>query len=158
VGARDEARFRRAATLSLLWCLAFGGAIAGGFLLAGHAFIDAVTTSPEVRAMARIYLLPAALAPFLAALPFAFDGIYIGATWTRAMRNLMLVASAVYGLALVAAHAVGLGNGGLWLSFLILLAGRGISQALAYPGLTRRTFAQADGIPLDKRAGEFTPA
>jgi MATE family multidrug resistance protein len=144
--------------LSLLWCLAFGGAIAGGFLLAGHAFIDAVTTSPEVRAMARIYLLPAALAPFLAALPFAFDGIYIGATWTRAMRNLMLVASAVYGLALVAAHAVGLGNGGLWLSFLILLAGRGISQALAYPGLTRRTFAQADGIPLDKRAGEFTPA
>ena len=72
--------------------------------------------------MARIYLLPAALAPFLAALPFAFDGIYIGATWTRAMRNLMLVASAVYGLALVAAHAAGLGNGGLWLSFLILLA------------------------------------
>ncbi|KQO74601.1 MATE family efflux transporter [Methylobacterium sp. Leaf88] len=158
VGARDEARFRRAATLSLLWCLAFGGAIAGGFLLAGNAFIDAVTTSPEVRAMARLYLLPAALAPFLAALPFAFDGIYIGATWTRAMRNLMLVASAAYGLALLAAHAAGLGNGGLWLSFLILLAGRGISQALAYPGLTRRTFSPTGAIPREKHAGDFTPA
>ncbi len=82
VGARDEAGFRRAARLSLLWCLAFGGAIAGGFLVVGHAFIDAVTTSPEVREMARLYLLPAALAPLLAALPFAFDGIFIGATWT----------------------------------------------------------------------------
>lgn len=97
VGARDEAGFRRAARLSLLWCLAFGGAIAGGFLVVGHAFIDAVTTSPEVREMARHYLPPAALAPFLAALPFAFDGIFIGATWTRAMRNLMIAASALYG-------------------------------------------------------------
>jgi MATE family multidrug resistance protein len=158
VGARDEARFRRAARLSLIWCLAFGGAIAGGFLVAGNAFIDAVTTSPEVRAMARLYLLPAALAPLMAAVPFAFDGIYIGATWTRAMRNLMLVATALYGVALFSAHAAGLGNGGLWLSFLILLAGRGISQGLAYPGLTRRTFAPAGEISLDKRTGAYTPA
>lgn len=90
--------------------------------------------------MARLYLLPACLPPLMAAIPFAFDGIYIGATWTRAMRNLMLAATALYGLALAAAHAAGLGNGGLWLSFLILLAGRGLSQAVAYPGLTRRTF------------------
>lgn len=52
----------------------------------------------------------------------------------------------------MAVHALGLGNGGLWLSFLILLAGRGLSQALAYPGLTRRTFGMSS--PLDGgRAG-----
>jgi MATE family multidrug resistance protein len=32
---------------------------------------------------------------------------------------------------------------GLWLSFLILLAARGASQAMAYPGLARRTFDSA---------------
>ncbi|MDB5645796.1 MATE family efflux transporter [Methylobacterium sp.] len=157
VGARDEARFRCAAGLSLAWCLVFGAVIAGGFLIAGNAFIDAVTTNPEVRTMARLYLLPAALAPLLAAVPFAFDGIYIGATWTRAMRNLMLAASAAYGLALIAVHSLNLGNGGLWLSFLILLAGRGVSQALAYPSLTRRTFGPAVPAPPGE-AARFTAA
>jgi MATE family multidrug resistance protein len=157
VGARDEARFRCAAGLSLAWCLVFGAVIAGGFLIAGNAFIDAVTTNPEVRTMARLYLLPAALAPLLAAVPFAFDGIYIGATWTRAMRNLMLAASAAYGLALIAVHSFSLGNGGLWLSFLILLAGRGVSQALAYPSLTRRTFGPAVPAPPGE-AARFTAA
>lgn len=141
VGAGDEVGFRRAARLSLLWCLGFGAAIAAGFLAIGQIFIDAVTTSPEVRDTARLYLVPAALAPFVAALPFAFDGIYIGATWTRAMRNLMVVASAGYGIALFAAHAMGFGNAGLWFAFLTLLGGRGVSQALAYPNLVRRTFS-----------------
>ena len=53
-------------------------------LVGGHAFIDFVTTSEPVRAVARRYLPLAAAAPFVAALPFAYDGIYIGATWTRA--------------------------------------------------------------------------
>ncbi|NEU11722.1 MATE family efflux transporter [Methylobacterium sp. BTF04] len=143
VGARDEAGFRRAARLSLLWCLGFGVVIAAGFLLIGHGFIAAVTTNPEVRAMAGAYLIPAALAPLVASVPFAYDGIYIGATWTRAMRNLMIAATAGYGLALAAAHLLGLGNAGLWLAFLILLGGRGLSQAWAYPRLVRRTFSTA---------------
>jgi MATE family multidrug resistance protein len=142
VGARDGAGFRQAVRLSLAWCLAFGVAVAALFLGAGHAFIDAVTTSPEVREAARAYLLPAALAPLVAALPFAYDGIYIGATWTRAMRDLMLAAALVYGLALVGSQAAGLGNGGLWLAFLVFLAGRGIGQALAFPALARRTFPE----------------
>ena len=143
MGARDQAGFRRSARLSLAWCLAFGAAIAGLFLVTGGAFIDAVTTNPEVRETARAYLVPAALAPLVAALPFAFDGIYIGATWTRAMRNLMIGASVTYGLALLAFHALDLGNAGLWAAFLLLLGGRGVGQALAYPGLTARTFSQA---------------
>ncbi|KQP17467.1 MATE family efflux transporter [Methylobacterium sp. Leaf100] len=153
VGARDQAGFRRAARLSLAWCLAFGAAIAGLFLVTGGAFIDAVTTNPEVRETARAYLVPAALAPLVAALPFAFDGIYIGATWTRAMRNLMIGASVTYGLALLAFHALDLGNAGLWAAFLLLLGGRGVGQALAYPGLTTRTFSPAvePGLPAPVR-------
>ena len=145
VGARDEAGFRRAARLSVVWCLAFGAAVSAGFLGIGHAFIDTVTTSPEVRDTARLYLVPAAVAPLVAALPFAYDGIYIGATWTRAMRDLMLAATAVYGVALAASQAAGLGNAGLWFAFLGLLAARGVGQALAYPGLVRRTFSDSPG-------------
>ena len=140
VGARDEEAFRKAAALSLRWCLGFGVAVSAIAWFGGGPFIDAVTTSPEVREAARRYLPAAALAPLIAALPFAFDGIYIGATWTRAMRDLMLAALLAYGGMLVVARLGEFGNGGLWAAFLGFLAARGIGQALAYPGLTRRTF------------------
>ncbi|WP_430910815.1 MATE family efflux transporter [Methylobacterium sp. sgz302541] len=140
VGARDEAGFRRAVHLSLGWCLAFGIGVSALAYAGGGLFIDAVTTSAEVREVARRYLAPAALAPFVAALPFAFDGIYVGATWTRAMRNLMLAALLAYGMVLAFVRWSDLGNGGLWAAFLFFLAARGIGQAIAYPGEARRTF------------------
>ena len=142
VGARDAEAFRRAAALSLRWCLGFGIGVSLLSLAGGHGFIDFVTTSGPVRESARSYLLLAALAPLAAAAPFAYDGIYVGATWTRAMRNLMLLALLAYGAVLGLVSALGLGNTGLWLAFIAFLGARGIAQALAYPGLARRTFAR----------------
>ncbi|WP_457106733.1 MATE family efflux transporter [Methylobacterium sp. P5_C11] len=140
VGARDADAFEAAASLSLRWCLGFGLAVSLLALAGGPAFIDAVTTNGAVREVARSYLLLAALAPFAAAAPFAYDGIYIGATWTRAMRNLMGCALAAYGAILVLVHTLGLGNAGLWLAFVAFLGARGLGQAIAYPALARRTF------------------
>ena len=48
-----------------------------------------MTTSAEVRSVARQFMLFAALAPIMGVLAYTFDGIYIGATWARDMRNLM---------------------------------------------------------------------
>lgn len=112
-------------------------------LAGGHGFIDFVTTSGPVREAARGYLPLAALAPLAAAAPFAYDGIYVGATWTRAMRDLMLCALIAYCAVLALVQALGLGNTGLWLAFIAFLGARGIAQALAYPGLARRTFPEA---------------
>ncbi|ACL59402.1 MATE family efflux transporter [Methylobacterium nodulans] len=140
LGAGREGAFRRAVRYALGWCVGFGLAVSGLFLVAGGAFIDAVTTNPEVRAFARSYLPFAALTPLVAAAAFAFDGIYIGATWTRPMRNLMLAALAAYLLILAALH--GLGNTGLWLAMLIFLTARGLGQALLYPRLAREAFPQ----------------
>ena len=145
VGARDAGAFRAASSLSLRWCLAFGLGVSALAFAGGHAFIDFVTTSGPVRETARTYLPLAALAPFVAAAPFAYDGIFIGATWTRAMRDLMLAALATYGAVLAVVLSAGLGNGGLWLAFLFFLGARGGGQALAYPRLARRTFPDLSG-------------
>ncbi|MCJ2015786.1 MATE family efflux transporter [Methylobacterium sp. J-076] len=141
VGARDARGFRAAASLSLRWCLGFGLAVGLAALTGGAAFIDFVTTNGPVREAARAYLPLAALAPVAAAAAFAYDGIYVGATWTRAMRNLMLLALAAFGVALAVVQTLGLGNAGLWVAFVVFLAARGLGQAIAYPGLARRTFA-----------------
>jgi MATE family multidrug resistance protein len=139
IGARDERGFRRAIRLSLGWSLGFGLAVSAIFLIGGGMFIDFVSTNPDVRSYAREYLVFAALTPFFGAAAFAFDGIYTGATWTKSMRDLMVVAFLAYGAVLLAAGSVG--NTALWIALLVFLSARGIGQFILYPRLARKTFA-----------------
>ena len=139
IGARDERSFRRAIRLSLGWSLGFGLAVSSLFLIGGGAFIDFVSTNPEVRSYARDYLVFAALTPFVGAAAFAFDGIYTGATWTRSMRDLMVAAFMAYGAILLVARD--LGNTALWIALLTFLSARGIGQFILYPRLAKKTFA-----------------
>lgn len=138
LGAGDEMAFRRAVRLVFIFSLGFGAAAALLVMLGGVRFIDTVATNAEVRAIARMFLPYAALSPLVGAAAFAFDGIYVGATWTAAMRNLMLASLAIY-LAILAL-AGGIGNHGLWIALLAFLAARGLAQAWLYPRLTRRAF------------------
>ncbi|MDO9527459.1 MAG: MATE family efflux transporter [Gemmobacter sp.] len=132
VGARDRPGLRRAAILSSQW--AFGGALLLGvtFYLAGPAIIDLMTTSPEVRHEARQYLLWVALAPVIGIASWMYDGIFIGATLTRAMRNAMVQAVAIYVVAVIVLLPV-YGNHGLWLALMILNTARALMMARRYP-------------------------
>jgi len=107
--------------------------------LAGDTFIDFMAKSAPVREEARHFLGYAALAPLAGSLAFTFDGVYIGATWNAAMRNLMIIALACYFILWWLLQP--LGNHGLWLALLGFLIARGTAQGLAYDGLTRRSFA-----------------
>ena len=102
------------------------------------ATIDARTVS-ERAAQARSRTRWAILLPLLGVTAYVFDGIFIGATWTRAMLATMAAAFACYALLLLAAGP--LGNHGLWLAFTLFLVARAAAQALVLPRLERRTFA-----------------
>jgi len=138
VGARDHAAFVQATRLALGWGLGLGVACTMIFLLAGPWLIDVMTTNPEVRRFANDSLVFAAVAPVLGALAYTYDGIFIGATWSRDMRNLMLAAFALYLGSWWALR--GYGNAGLWVAILVFLAARGALQAMRYPALMRATF------------------
>jgi MATE family, multidrug efflux pump len=139
VGARDATAFRQAVRRVVLWGYVFGAAASVVFIAGGDLFIAAMTTSAEVRAAASAFMLYAALAPLIGVLAYGFDGIYVGATWTRDMRNLMVLSLVIY----LAAWWITtpLGNAGLWCAFLVFLAARGLLQALRYPALVRTSFA-----------------
>jgi MATE family multidrug resistance protein len=138
VGARDRDGFVRATRLALGWGFAFGIASTAVFLAGGTALIDLMTTSAQVRSGAREFMLYAAVAPVLGALAYTFDGVYIGATWARDMRNLMMLAFALYLATWWALQSYG--NAGLWIALLVFLAARGLLQAIRYPALVRTTF------------------
>jgi len=134
MGARARERLRRSAVLTGIWGAGTCVFLAAGFALAGPAIIDVMTTAPEVRAEARVYLVYMVLAPFVGCAAWMFDGIFIGATRTRDMRNMMVVSTVIYvaaALTLVPAFD----NHGLWIALLISFAARGITLGLKYPAL-----------------------
>ena len=138
-GARDKAAFAGAVKLVVMWGFGFALAVAACFLLFGPAFIDIMTASAEVRRIARDYLPFVIFAPLLGVFAFAFDGIYIGATWARDMRNLMMASLLIFLAAWFALRSFG--NAGLWGALLVHYAARGGLEALRYPALLRKSFA-----------------
>jgi len=134
MGARRRAALRRAAWLSSLWGLGTGAALALFFALAGSAIVDVMTTAEPVREAARDYLPWVVLAPLLGAAPWMLDGIFIGATRTRDMRNMMAVSAVVYAVSVAILTPV-LGNHGLWAALLISFVARGLTLWLRYPAL-----------------------
>jgi len=138
VGGRDRTLFARLVRALLLWGLAFGALISLFYALLGAPFAASFSTDPAVIATTMAYYPWAILLPVLGVTAYVFDGIYIGATWTRAMLATMIAAILVYAALLLVAGP--LGNHGLWLAFTLFLIARAAGQALLLPRLERRTF------------------
>jgi MATE family multidrug resistance protein len=137
VGARSVAGLRRAGVLASLWGLVAALALAGAVWAGGPWLIDLMATDEAVRAAAG-GLLPWVVAAILTSLAaYMLDGIFIGATETRAMRNAMVVSVAVYALA-VAVLTAAFGNPGLWAALIVLSLTRAATLGRAYPALERR--------------------
>ncbi len=123
VGARDRTTFRAGLRMSLGWGFGFACVASLLYLLAGPHIIDLMTTSPEVRGAARISCPSPPCCRWWGSCAYAFDGIYIGALWSRDMRNLMVGALAAYLVAWLLLRP--LGNAGLWLALPRLSRGAG---------------------------------
>jgi MATE family multidrug resistance protein len=137
-GARDPRGFAASTRLVLSWGIGFALVVSALFALFGPVLIDLMTASEDVRHSARDFLLFVALAPLPGVFAFGFDGIYVGATWAREMRNLMLASLAIF--ISVWWSLQSFGNAGLWMALLAFYVARGGLQGARYPGLFRATF------------------
>jgi MATE family multidrug resistance protein len=141
VGAKDRRRFDALVKALLLWGLAGGLLFSAVYAAAGASFAASFSTDPAVVATTLAYAPWAVLLPLLGVTSYVFDGVYIGATWTRAMLLTMGAACTVYAALLFA--LAGLGNHGLWLAFSLFLVTRAAAQAAMLPRLRRGTFGEA---------------
>ena len=146
VGARFRPAFDAAVRLTLAWGVGLAGLLSLILVSAGPVFIDLLTTSEEVRQAARAYLFWAALTPVFGVLAFQMDGIFIGSTWSRDMRNMMLASLALYLLVWAVAVPV-FGNHGLWLALLVFLSARGLTLAWRCRVRARETFGAVETAP-----------
>lgn len=124
-GARDDSQLRKvwraACRQACLVALGFGLLYA----MAGQQIIAALTSLPELRALANHYLPWQVVLPLVGVWCYLLDGMFIGATRGAEMRNSMAVAAAGYGLTLFTLPV--LGNHGLWLALAVFLSLRGIA-------------------------------
>lgn len=142
VGARHKPAFDWAVRLTLVWGFGLAIAASSAFWFGGPMVIDLLTTSEVVRAEARVYLIWAALTALIGVVAFQMDGVFIGATWTTDMRNMMLLSLAAFWLTWWLATPVW-GNHGLWLSLEIFLGIRGLSLLARLKVRSRQTFGVA---------------
>ena len=126
IGALYRPAFDRAVLLTIGWGFAVGAVVSLVFWLAGPTIIDWMTTSPPVRASGRVYLAFAALVPVVGTLAYQMDGVFIGATWSADMRNMMLLSLAAYLLTWWGLSGA-LGIAALWIALWVFLGLRGLT-------------------------------
>lgn len=129
IGARYRPAFERSLTLAIIWGYVIAATVSALFWFAGPAFIEIMTTNLAIQSVALVYLPYAALTPLIGTLAFQMDGVFIGATWSSDMRNMMLVSLAAYFAVWWMLTPV-LGIDGLWIALLVFLGVRGAALFL----------------------------
>lgn len=125
IGAGDRRELRRSLVVSAGWSLLASMVFVVFFGAFGEVFVRLQTDIPGVQATAAEYLPYLAVLPLIAVWSYLLDGLFIGATRAREMRDGMLASLA---LALPIAWLTrGWGNQGLWLSFLAFMALRAMT-------------------------------
>ena len=142
-GAATVPRLRRAAVLCSGWGAAAAVLLAVAFAWGGPSLVDLMVGSGEapeeaeaIRGAARLYLPWVVAAPLVGLASWMLDGIFIGATRTRDMRNMMLISFAVYAQAVAILLPIH-GNHGLWAAMLIFFVVRAVTLGARYPALER---------------------
>lgn len=139
VGARHRPAFDRGVKLTLLWGLVLAAVCTAFFLVAGNPIVAFISKDVAVQAEAAKFLPWAAATALTGVVAFQMDGIFIGATWSHDMRNMMLVSLAAY-LAALFVLGPAMGNHGLWLALNLFLGLRGITLGLTLPRRARQVF------------------
>ncbi len=140
IGARRVEDFRSVLKASSVSAFAVAAALSLVYLLFGKNIIAVFTNQQVVRELASRFLPWLVVLPLIAVWSFLLDGVFIGATRARELRDSMLVSLLGY-LALAVVLTAHFGNHGLWCAMLAFMALRAIMLALHLPGVERKSFA-----------------
>ncbi|HET7300053.1 MAG TPA: MATE family efflux transporter [Oleiagrimonas sp.] len=145
IGARDGVALRRALVVAGGWSLLGSAGFAVAFGFGGHLFVDMQTSMASVRVAAYVSLPWLAMLPLVAVWSYLLDGLFVGATRAREMRDSMFVGAVAF--ALLAWWLRPFDNQGLWLAFLGFMVVRAAGMAwLAWRIQRRQGWVPVHGI------------
>ncbi|MEF3022311.1 MATE family efflux transporter DinF [Vibrio mimicus] len=129
IGAKDDRQLRTSMIGSTFWATMICLLLSLIFLGLGSDLIRMITNIPSVQATAEIYLPWLVAMPLVAVWCFLLDGIFIGATKGKEMRNSMAISAVAFFVAYWLSASYG--NHALWLAMLSFMALRGMTLGIA---------------------------
>ncbi len=136
IGARDPHSLKRAVRTTTVWAFVIAAVFTAAYAAFGWLLVRALTDLPEVRAEALRFLPWAVAMPLVAVWSFQLDGIFLGATHTRALRNAMLASLGLF-LIFVWIFTSLWDNHGLWLALMLFMVARAVTLGVQYPAIPR---------------------
>ena len=130
IGERNSEQLKRAVKIIFIWGLGFGAAVSFVYLFFGEQIISLFTDKQNIVSIALIYITWTIISSFVNSVCFIWDGVYIGATATKAMRNTMLFSALIIFLPAFYFTKGFLGNHSLWLALFLFMIARGITLSI----------------------------
>lgn len=129
IGAREKKNLKSVIKLTFIWAIGLGAFVSAVYLIFDETIIRIFTDNDEVIAAALIYFIFVAVSPVVNSVSFIWDGIYIGATATKAMRNAMIISAASF-FPLYYIFVDDYQNYALWISLIVFMVARGATLTL----------------------------
>lgn len=129
IGARDGKNLRKSIKLIFSWCIAIGLISTLGYYFGGEALFRLMTNNEVVIREARQFLPWLLIVPMAGCVGFTWDGIYVGATSSVALRNVMILSAIAFFLSyLIFKSSIGIQA--LWLGYTTHLVLRSLLMSL----------------------------
>lgn len=130
-GARDLLNLKQTTRQIFLWAFLFSGVITLILMFLGERMLHLFTNQAPLIEGAKPYLVWIIVAPVINVAAYIWDGVFLGATASGALRNSVIVSTLFYFSALYL--LMPFGNHGLWGALTLLLVARGVSLTVLAP-------------------------
>ena len=128
IGAGNISALKKSVRVLFIWGTGISILFTLIYLLAGSLIFGLLTNNQEVIANARPYFFWVVMVPLVSYTAFLWDGIYIGATAGKEMRNAMLISTMLVFFPIYIVAGKILGNHGLWLAFILFMLARSLTM------------------------------
>jgi len=130
IGANDKTNLVKVVKYLFYWGIGLGVGCTLIYGIAGKQLLTILTDNELVIAQAKPFLIWITLIPIVSFAAYIWDGVYIGATASKEMRNSMLIAAFGIFLPVYYLLQLFLANNSLWIALILFMASRGLLQTL----------------------------
>ena len=134
IGERNRESLAHCIRLLAVWCAGVAAIYIVGYIFWWEPILGIFTSSPTIMACAEEYIWWIVMVPLVGFIPFLIDGILIGATKTRIMRDTTFFALVAFFVLFFAFQGV-LGNRALWIAFIGFIVVRFVLMLVATKGV-----------------------
>ena len=132
VGSKDKDNLQKVIRLLLIWGFSISIPFSILYALFPTEFVKIISDNTEILTEIKPYYIYMIIIPLITFAAFIWDGIYIGATASKAIRNTMIISSIFVFIPSWYILMPRFGNHGLWIAFLFFMIARGAAMSLMY--------------------------